>query len=261
MPDWQLWSLESLFNRRKSAAREMAKQTSFSSPISAREEGSTVGYPAPLDSPPKTPRAGTHQLSWASGREVTRGTHKTGPGTQSPGESRSPFGESLSLLLSLKSWLFLKTKIIRENWTFSHVVIWLLVSVDIFIDKHYQDQCQHDHLDFSFFQILCFWQERMLINMSVISLIRTLIKNIVRKIFSYKTQKRKTGQFSTLQNGNNFEIFLGFFCFTFQPGLWSSKSNLHRLLKKEKKKITNPLKMKSWPHWSHLQSSSRIQPS
>jgi len=70
-------------------------------------------------------------------------------------------------------------------------MIWLLYSVDIFIDKHFQDQRQHEHLDISFFQIQWFWQKRMLINMSVISLIRTFIKNIICKILSYKTQKWK----------------------------------------------------------------------
>lgn len=207
MPDWQLWSLESLFNHRKRTAREMTKQTSFPSPISAREEGSTVGYPYPLASLPKMTRVGSHQPSWASGRKVTQGTHKTGPGTQSTGESMSLLWESLSLLLSLKSWLFLKTKIIRENRTFSRHDL-----ASFFCWHFYWQALPRSMTAWSFrfliFQILCFWQKRMLINMSVISLIRTsLIKNIVCKIFSYKTQKWKTGLFSTLQNGNNFEIF------------------------------------------------------
>lgn len=212
MPDWQLWSLEPLFNHRKSSAWEMAKQTSFPSPSHSpdrgdRREAQWAILLHRLLKCLKALRASSHQPSWAAGWEITQGTHKTNPHTQTTGECESVFWESCSLLLFFKTSLFLKTKIIRKRWTFSHNDLASFFFCWHFYRQGNQDQCQHDHLDFSFFQILCFWQKRMPINMSVISLIRRLIKNTICKIFSYKIQKWNTGLFSSLQNGNNFKIF------------------------------------------------------
>lgn len=117
MKSARLTRLESLFNLRKSTAREMAKQTSFPAPSAPGREaqGSTGGCPSLRASLPKMPRAGSHQPSWASRWEVAPGTYKTRPGMQSTGEGKSPFWESHSLCLSLKIWLFLKAKIIKEK--------------------------------------------------------------------------------------------------------------------------------------------------
>lgn len=87
---------------------------------------------------------------------------------------------SLWIICFFLGWRLLeKTGLLHIPWFV------FLFSVDIFNDENYQIQCQQDHFYFSCFQ----WQKRTLINMSVISLIRTLIENVVCKILSDTKQK------------------------------------------------------------------------
>lgn len=119
MPDWQLWSLEPLFNHRECTAWGMAK------------------LPSPARSTaPSVPRGGKHSgVSFPtgfysafkhSGQAATAfmGTHKASPHGQTTGECQSAFWESPSLLLSFKSF-FSRQRSLEKSGLF-HIMTWPL---------------------------------------------------------------------------------------------------------------------------------------
>lgn len=175
---------------------------------------------------------------------------------QSTGESKRLSWESLSLLLSLRIWLFLKTKIIRKKNGLFHV------QFASFLCWHFYWQILSRSvpaLSFRFF-FFCtfrgFVRKRKLINMSVISLIRTLIKtlNVRSSAIKHRSEKMVCSQLWKMKTiFNFFRIFL----FYISTSLVILQVKSPQAAQKGKKKRS--LKIKSWPHWS--QNSSWIQPS
>lgn len=107
MPDWQLWSLESLFNRRKSTAREMAKQTSFPSPAPQphqRQEGgkrSGLSFPAGYSSVLKHPEWAATSLRGLQDEKPPEALIKQVRVCKAPGKTSLHFGKAF---LSSSLW-------------------------------------------------------------------------------------------------------------------------------------------------------------
>lgn len=170
MPDWQLWSLEPLFNHRRSTAWEMAKPTSFPSPISPHQcqrggKHSGLSFSIGFSNVLKQSGQAAICLHGLQVEKSPKAPIKPVHIHKPLGTASLHFGKAI-LTSSLSKADFSSRQRSLEKSGLFHIMIWLLFFCWHFYWQAYQDQCQHDHLDFSFFQITCFWKKRMLINVS-----------------------------------------------------------------------------------------------